>query len=105
MRARTLLTLFILLFAVIGQIGAVENSLVLQGAQYQPLQQVNTMTTGTYTGTVYEPLLLKKAEGSHLFFENVYQLDYAGGMKFGLRMYPQNELLPHRMDFCYVRWL
>ena len=52
-----------------------------------------------------EPLLLKKAEGSHLFFENVYQLDYAGGMKFGLRMYPQNELLPHRMDFCYVRWL
>ena len=52
-----------------------------------------------------EPLKLVKAEGSHLFFENVYQLDYAGGMKFGLRMYPQNELLPHRMDFCYVRWI
>ena len=52
-----------------------------------------------------EPLLLKQVEGSHLFFENTYQLDYAGGMKFGLRMYPQNELLPHRMDFCYVRWL
>ena len=52
-----------------------------------------------------EPLQLVKAEGSHLFFENVYQLDYAGGMKFGLRMYPQNELLPHRMDFCYVRWI
>ena len=52
-----------------------------------------------------EPLQLKKAEGSHLYFENVYQLDYAGGMKFGLRMYPQNELLPHRMDFCYVRWI
>ena len=52
-----------------------------------------------------EPLQLKKAEGSHLFFENVYQLDYAGGMKFGLRMYPQNDLLPHRMDFCYVRWI
>ena len=52
-----------------------------------------------------EPLQLKKVEGSHMFFENVYQLDYAGGMKFGLRMYPQNELLPHRMDFCYVRWI
>ena len=52
-----------------------------------------------------EPLQLKKSEGSHLYFENVYQLDYAGGMKFGLRMYPQNELLPHRMDFCYVRWI
>ena len=52
-----------------------------------------------------EPLKLVKADGSHLFFENTYQLDYAGGMKFGLRMYPQNELLPHRMDFCYVRWI
>ena len=52
-----------------------------------------------------EPLQLKKAEGSHMFFETIYQLDYAGGMKFGLRMYPQNELLPHRMDFCYVRWI
>ena len=52
-----------------------------------------------------EPLLLKKVEGSHLFFENTYQVDYAGGMKFCLRMYPQNELLPHRMDFCYVRWI
>ena len=52
-----------------------------------------------------EPLKLVKSEGSHLFFELTYQLDYAGGMKFGLRMYPQHELLPHRMDFCYVRWL
>ena len=52
-----------------------------------------------------EPLKLVKAEGSHLFFENTYQVDYAGGMKFCLRMYPQNELLPHRMDFCYVRWI
>ena len=52
-----------------------------------------------------EPLKLVKSEGSHLFFENTYQLDYAGGMKFGLRMYPHHELLPHRMDFCYVRWL
>ncbi len=52
-----------------------------------------------------EPLKLVKSEGSHLYFENIYQLDYAGGMKFCLRMYPQNELLPHRMDFCYVRWI
>ena len=50
-------------------------------------------------------LNLVKAEGSHLFFELAYRLDYAGGMKFGLRMYPKNDLLPHRMDFCYVRWI
>ncbi|MBR0195651.1 MAG: alpha-glucan family phosphorylase [Paludibacteraceae bacterium] len=52
-----------------------------------------------------EPLKLVKTIGSLMFFETTYQLDYAGGMKFGLRMYPQNELLPHRMDFCYVRWV
>ena len=52
-----------------------------------------------------EPLKLVKSENSILRFEANYQLDYAGGMKFALRMYPQHELLPHRMDFCYVRWL
>lgn len=52
-----------------------------------------------------KPLELVKTEGSHLFFETEYQLAYAGGMKFGLRMYPNNALLPHRMDFCYVRWI
>ena len=51
------------------------------------------------------PLELKKAEGSRLTFETDYQLNYAGGMKFALRMYPKNELLPHRMDFAYVRWI
>ena len=52
-----------------------------------------------------QQLELTKVEGSHLFFETQYKLNYAGGMKFGLRMYPKNDLLPHRMDFCYVRWL
>ena len=52
-----------------------------------------------------KPLELVKTNGSHLFFETEYQLAYAGGMKFGLRMYPNNALLPHRMDFCYVRWI
>ena len=52
-----------------------------------------------------KPLELVQAKGSRLFFETEYQLAYAGGMKFGLRMYPNNALLPHRMDFCYVRWI
>ncbi|MCQ2310647.1 MAG: alpha-glucan family phosphorylase [Paludibacteraceae bacterium] len=52
-----------------------------------------------------EPLKMVKAEGSHLCFETTYQLNYAGGMKVGLRMFPVHELLPHRMDFAYVRWL
>ena len=48
---------------------------------------------------------LKKAVGSILHFETVYKANYAGALKFGLRMFPKNDLLPHRMDFCYVRWL
>ena len=52
-----------------------------------------------------KPLELVQVKGSRLFFETEYQLAYAGGMKFGLRMYPKNDLLPHRMDFCYVRWI
>ena len=52
-----------------------------------------------------EELKLVRSEGSRLSFETTYQLDYAGGMKFGLRMFPKNDLLPHRMDFCFVRWL
>ncbi|MBQ0153371.1 MAG: alpha-glucan family phosphorylase [Bacteroidales bacterium] len=64
-------------------------------------------TSSHNNNKLYEvvPLKMVKAEGSHLFFETNYRLNYAGGMKFGLRMYPNNDLLPHRMDFAYVRWL
>ena len=48
---------------------------------------------------------LKKAVGTILHFETTYLANYAGALKFGLRMFPKNDLLPHRMDFCYVRWL
>ena len=50
-------------------------------------------------------LQLVKTDGSKMYFSTQYQLDYAGGLKFGLRMFPKNADLPHRMDFCYVRWL
>ena len=52
-----------------------------------------------------EELKLVKAEGSRMRFETEYLLDYAGGLKFGFRMFPKNADLPHRMDFCYVRWI
>ena len=51
------------------------------------------------------PFELKEVKGSRLTFEVDYKLNYAGGMKFCIRMYPKHELLPHRMDFCYVRWI
>ena len=52
-----------------------------------------------------EELQLVKAEGSRLFFNLKYQLNKAGSFKFGFRMFPKNEDLPHRQDFCYVRWI
>jgi starch phosphorylase len=52
-----------------------------------------------------EELKLVKAEGSRLTFEDVYQLDYSGSLKYAFRMFPKNEDLPHRQDLCYVRWI
>lgn len=48
---------------------------------------------------------LVKTEESKLFFNLDYQLNRAGSYKFGIRMFPKNEDLPHRQDFCFVRWL
>jgi len=40
-----------------------------------------------------------------LFFNLEFQLNMAGTFKYGFRMFPKNEDLPHRQDFCYVRWI
>lgn len=51
-----------------------------------------------------EELQLVKSEGSKLFFSIDYKLNLAGSFKYAFRMYPKNEDLPHRQDFCFVRW-
>ena len=52
-----------------------------------------------------DELTLVKTEGTKLFFNINYQLDNAGAYKYGFRMFPKNDMLPHRQDFCYVRWM
>jgi len=52
-----------------------------------------------------EELKLVKTEGSKLYFNIDKQLKMAGTFKYGFRMFPKNEDLPHRQDFCYVRWI
>ena len=52
-----------------------------------------------------EELKLVKTEGTKLFYSIDYQLNMAGSFKYGFRMFPKNEDLPHRQDFCYVRWI
>lgn len=48
---------------------------------------------------------LVKREGSILTYTLDYQLSQGGTYKYAFRMFPKNSDLPHRMDFCYVRWL
>jgi starch phosphorylase len=44
-------------------------------------------------------------EGNIFTFECDITPDKAGSFKTAVRMYPKNEKLPHRQDFCYVRWI
>ena len=52
-----------------------------------------------------EELKLVKSEGSKLYFNIDYQMNRAGSFKYAFRMFPKNEDLPHRQDFCFVRWI
>ena len=52
-----------------------------------------------------EPFKVTGHEGSCYTFELNHVLNNAGSFKVGYRMFPKNENLPHRQDFCYVRWL
>ena len=44
-------------------------------------------------------------EGNNYHFELTYEPDYAGSFRSCVRMFPKNANLPHRQDFCYVKWL
>ena len=52
-----------------------------------------------------EPLKMVKKEGNNYTFEVTHSPKQAGQYKSAIRMYPKNALLPHRQDFCYVKWL
>ncbi len=47
---------------------------------------------------------LASVDGSKMHFNLEYELNLAGTIKYAFRMFPKNEHLPHRQDFCYVRW-
>ena len=48
---------------------------------------------------------LVKTEGQLLYFETRKALNDPGNHQYGLRVYPVNAELPHRMDFAYMRWI
>lgn len=44
-------------------------------------------------------------EGNNYTFELEVEPDMAGAFRSCVRMFPKNKDLPHRQDFCYVKWL
>ena len=44
-------------------------------------------------------------EGNLYTFEVTIEPDRAGAYRAAIRMFPKNKELPHRQDFCYVKWL
>ncbi len=51
------------------------------------------------------PFKMVAKEGNLYTFECNVEPDHAGSFKTAIRMYPKNDNLPHRQDFCYVKWL
>ena len=56
-----------------------------------------------YIYNVY-PFTLKSREGNRYTFTATNSMDDAGSFKVCYRLFPKNENLPHRQDFCYVKW-
>ncbi len=70
------------------------------------LELVTTYTTADGKQHVYsvEPFSVIKKEGDLYTFQIKHSLSNAGSFKVSYRMFPKNPELPHRQDFCYVRW-
>lgn len=51
------------------------------------------------------PFEMTEVQGNNYTFKLDYSPVDAGTYKICVRMYPKNSDLPHRQDFCYLRWL
>ena len=65
---------------------------------------VRTDKDGVETIYSVEPMKMTGKNGNEFTFEGTHVLDNAGSYKSAMRMFPKNENLPHRQDFCYVTW-
>ena len=52
-----------------------------------------------------EALNVTGRDGNNFIFEAELAPNQFGQYKSAIRMYPKNKNLPHRQDFCYVKWL
>ena len=51
-----------------------------------------------------DPFQVVGREGNKFTFQGTHTIDNAGSFKVCYRLFPKNENLPHRQDFCYVKW-
>jgi starch phosphorylase len=70
------------------------------------IEMVSTYTDANGEQHIYkvEPFKVVKREGDLFTFNLSTTLQNAGSFKIAFRMFPKNPNLPHRQDFCYVRW-
>ena len=71
------------------------------------LEKVNVYTDKHGDERVFsvEPLKMTGHEGNNYIFEADLTPQQSGLYRSAVRMYPKNKNLPHRQDFCYVKWL
>ena len=71
------------------------------------LEKVNVFIDKDGKEKVYnvEPLKMTGHEGNNYTFEAELTPRQFGQYKSAIRMYPKHKNLPHRQDFCYVKWL
>lgn len=50
------------------------------------------------------PLEMVKKDGNLFTFNGMASISNAGSFKVAFRMYPKHKDLPHRQDFCFVKW-
>jgi starch phosphorylase len=48
---------------------------------------------------------LIKVEGDLYYYQLASKLHDSGEYKYAFRIFPKHDDLPHRQDFCYVRWI
>ncbi|MDY3847481.1 MAG: alpha-glucan family phosphorylase [Prevotella sp.] len=65
---------------------------------------VHTDENGEERISSVRPLEVVGHEGNNFTFEGKLEMSTAGNYKTAVRMYPKNAELPHRQDFCYVKW-
>ena len=82
----------------------VVNEQGLDDAIGMEIVSVNTDDNGEERIFSVRPLEVIGKEGNNYTFEGKLELSNAGNYKTAVRMFPKNANLPHRQDFCYVKW-